>query len=97
MATKEELEQQLVKTREDMKILAGMAAERAETAGTEMVGTARDQAAMLSEEAQALVSEATAEGKRMAKEAGETMSAHPFATAGIAFGVGMLLGAVLRR
>lgn len=97
MATKEELEQQLAQTRDDMRILAGMAAERAETAGADIATAARDQAQMLSDEAQAMLDDAKEEGKRLASEAEAQMRAHPFATAGIAFGIGMMLGAVLRR
>ncbi len=97
MATKEELEDQLAQTRSDMKVLASLASERATEVAIDAKDAAKEKVGALSAEAQAMLDEATVEAKRFAKDAEATMKANPLATVGIAFGIGMLLGSVMRR
>ncbi len=97
MPTKEELEDQLARTRTDMKLLASMAGERAGEVALQAGDAAKDKAGELSEEAQAMLDEAKGEAKRLAGEAEAAMKANPLATLGVAFGIGMFLGAVMRR
>ena len=86
MASKEELEKYLENTRADMKILASMAAGRAREAGVD-----------LSEDAKVLLDDVSENCTQAVGQIETRIQSRPFVATGIAFGIGVTLGAFLRR
>ncbi|MBF9032085.1 DUF883 family protein [Rhodobacterales bacterium HKCCE3408] len=97
MATNKELEAELAQARRDIDALASLAAERT---GARVNGIAHGiEAAIgdLSAEARQAFDSARSEGARARQKVEEEVRSHPFATAGIAFGLGALLMLLLSR
>lgn len=88
----------------DLKALAGDAEALIRATADDASDKAKEARSRLTaalEKAKANYDELQAQGiesaKEAAKQADETIRAHPYESIGIAFGVGLLLGALLRR
>lgn len=88
----------------DLKILAGDAEALIRATASDVSDKAQEARSRLAaglEKAKANYEELQAQGiesaKEAAKKADDTIRAHPYESIGIAFGIGLLLGALLRR
>jgi ElaB/YqjD/DUF883 family membrane-anchored ribosome-binding protein len=99
--TKEELQAQLEAVRKDVRVLAAMAGARAEGEYDNARTEAQRRWDALSEETRRLLDEtggyARARGEAGLAEAEATLKRNPFASVGLAFGLGYLLGQIIRR
>jgi ElaB/YqjD/DUF883 family membrane-anchored ribosome-binding protein len=99
--TKEELQAQLEAVRKDVRVLASMAGARVESEYDTARADARRRWDTLSEETRRLLDEtgtyARARGEATLSDAEATLKRNPFASVGLAFGLGYLLGQIIRR
>ncbi|MGF1554406.1 MAG: YqjD family protein [Paracoccaceae bacterium] len=99
--TKEELQAQLAAVRQDVRVLAAMAGARAGAEFETARSDAQRRLDALSEETRRLLSETGAEARARGEAAyadAETMlRRNPFASVGIAFGLGYLIGQIVRK
>jgi ElaB/YqjD/DUF883 family membrane-anchored ribosome-binding protein len=93
--TPRELRTEVSQLRGDVDNLVGAVSRLADSA----FGSVRESARNLSSSSgrEELYDAALEQGRRTARAAGQAVSDHPFMTAGVALGLGVLIGAVLLR
>lgn len=93
----DDMKRQVETLRKDMRILAGMAQDKAGYVARDLRDGAREKAEDLSEEARRMLGDVKERGERLYGEAEDIVRRHPIAATGAAFLIGWLIGGALRR